>query len=86
MVSKLAQYDEAQFVNKLIHAGTKWKEIEQIVEKAEKEKSQPVWIFLDEINTSQHLYKLSELICHRRIVYHSFFFFFLLYFKTFFFF
>eukprot|EP01091_Cochliopodium_minus_P008744 TRINITY_DN2031_c0_g1_i6.p1 TRINITY_DN2031_c0_g1~~TRINITY_DN2031_c0_g1_i6.p1 ORF type:complete len:3279 (+),score=1032.07 TRINITY_DN2031_c0_g1_i6:1369-11205(+) len=69
LINQLAKYEESIFNYLLIHAGTKMREIEKILNEAEIEakKGEKVWVFFDEINTSTLLPQLSEIICHHRI-------------------
>ena len=50
-----------------IHAGRSEEEIKSFVKKRDKEAnetSQSIWVFLDEINTCNHLGLINEILCH----------------------
>ena len=70
LVRYLAQTCCVEFRPFPIHAGTRAHDIEATVKSAEKKAvadKTKVWLFLDEINTCDHLGLLSDIICHHKM-------------------
>jgi hypothetical protein len=50
-----------------LHAGIHEQQIVQFIEKKENDAMKEMWIFLDEINTTNHLGLISEIMCHHTL-------------------
>ncbi|RUS21204.1 hypothetical protein BC937DRAFT_93350 [Endogone sp. FLAS-F59071] len=69
LIAFLANIAEVRFLVLDVHAGITKKRIIEFITAAEKEAIQgEVWVFLDEINTCDHLGMLANLICDRVLV------------------
>ncbi|KAL3853052.1 hypothetical protein ACJMK2_016635, partial [Sinanodonta woodiana] len=70
LIQYLSKICDVEFIVKTIHAGIEEKDIITAVEDANRKAlqslktRQQVWLFLDEINTSDHICLLSDIICH----------------------
>ena len=51
-----------------LHAGVHEEEIVQFIKKKEVDAEKETWIFLDEINTTDHLGLISEIMCHHTLL------------------
>ena len=71
LVRFLSRVCNVEFDSFSVHAGRSYSDIEKFVrrseEKARSQGRQKVWIFLDEINTCDHLGLLSDIICRHQI-------------------
>ncbi|KAK3603848.1 hypothetical protein CHS0354_042856 [Potamilus streckersoni] len=70
LIRYLSQICEVYFEVVQIHAGVEEEfilaSIEQIRREAENNFKKPVWLFLDEINTCNHLGLISDVLCHHK--------------------
>ena len=68
LIQVLSNVYQSKLIHHTCHAGTTLKDLEQQIIKAEnqyKKRKQQIWIFLDEINTCNHLGAITELLCNR---------------------
>ena len=72
LIRYLADVTETEKIVYNIHAGLSREDIcskiKSVNENARKKMDRQVWLFLDEINTSEHIGILSDAICHGRIL------------------
>ncbi|KAK3579949.1 hypothetical protein CHS0354_020846, partial [Potamilus streckersoni] len=70
LVRYLSQICEVSFTVIQIHAGVEeehlLEKIQEVSREAEKKISDPVWLFLDEINTCNHLGLITNILCHHK--------------------
>ncbi|KAL3853048.1 hypothetical protein ACJMK2_016631, partial [Sinanodonta woodiana] len=70
LIQYLSKISDVDFNVKTIHAGIEEEDIIQNIEDINQKAlqliktKQQVWLFLDEINTSDHIWLLSDIICH----------------------
>ncbi|KAK3605800.1 hypothetical protein CHS0354_002416 [Potamilus streckersoni] len=70
LIQYLSQICDVEFNVKTIHAGIEEKDIIKTVEDINShalqslKTGQQIWLFLDEINTNDHIWLLSDIICH----------------------
>lgn len=71
LIKRLAKICDVQVLNFSVHAGIRKKDIFDFVNRANKkaisDRSKDVWVFLDEINTSEDIGLISDIICHRKL-------------------
>ncbi|KAJ4460556.1 putative E3 ubiquitin-protein ligase [Paratrimastix pyriformis] len=71
LVRYLAALVEVDFRPLNIHAGTSAQAIVDFVHQAQQEaddKKKPIWLFLDECNTCEHLGLVNDLVCHHQLL------------------